>query len=30
MRVCNYRIIFAEDATTIPAIYVGRRSTTTY
>ncbi len=30
MRVGNYRIIFAEDATTILAIYVGRRSTTTY
>lgn len=30
MRVSSYRIIFAEDATTILAIYVGRRSTTTY
>ena len=30
MRVGAYRIIFAEDMTTILALYIGRRSTTTY
>ncbi len=30
MRVGAYRVIFDEDATTILAIYIGRRSTTTY
>lgn len=30
MRVGNYRILFAEDATTILAVYFGRRATTTY
>ncbi|WP_316176508.1 MULTISPECIES: plasmid stabilization protein [unclassified Bradyrhizobium] len=30
LRIGAYRVIFAEDATTILAIYIGRRSTTTY
>jgi mRNA interferase RelE/StbE len=30
MRVGSYRVIFDEDATTILAIYIGRRATTTY
>ena len=30
LRVGEYRVIFDEDATTILAIYVGRRQTTTY
>ncbi|MBQ1542349.1 plasmid stabilization protein [Caulobacter sp. CCUG 60055] len=30
MRVGDYRVIFDEDAQTILAIYIGRRSTTTY
>jgi mRNA interferase RelE/StbE len=30
LRIGSYRVIFDEDATTILAIYVGRRSTTTY
>jgi len=30
MRVGAYRIVFAEDMTTILALYIGRRSTTTY
>lgn len=30
MRVGRYRVIFAEDAETILAIYVGKRETTTY
>jgi mRNA interferase RelE/StbE len=30
LRTGAYRVIFDEDATTILAIYVGRRSTTTY
>ena len=30
LRVGGYRIIFDEDATTILAIYVGRRQTVTY
>jgi mRNA interferase RelE/StbE len=30
LRVGNYRVIFDEDASTILAIYIGRRATTTY
>lgn len=30
MRVGDYRILFAEDAVTVLAVYIGRRSTTTY
>jgi mRNA interferase RelE/StbE len=30
VRVGSYRVIFIEDAETITAIYVGRRTTTTY
>lgn len=30
LRIGSYRVIFDEDATTILAIYIGRRSTTTY
>lgn len=30
LRVGAYRVIFAEDQTTILAIYIGRRATTTY
>lgn len=30
MRVGSYRVIFAEDQTTILAFQIGRRSTTTY
>jgi len=30
MRVGRYRVIFAQDAETILAIYVGKRETTTY
>jgi len=30
LRVGSYRVIFDEDATTILAIYIGRRATTTY
>ncbi|MGJ4950011.1 type II toxin-antitoxin system RelE family toxin [Bradyrhizobium sp. HKCCYLS20291] len=30
LRIGAYRVIFGEDETTILAIYVGRRSTTTY
>jgi mRNA interferase RelE/StbE len=30
MRVGRYRVIFSEDGTTILAIYVGKRETTTY
>jgi mRNA interferase RelE/StbE len=30
LRVRDYRVIFNEDQTTILAIYIGRRSTTTY
>lgn len=30
LRIGSYRVIFDEDATTILAIYVGRRNTTTY
>ena len=30
LRIGQYRVIFDEDATTILAIYIGRRTTTTY
>lgn len=30
LRVGSYRVIFDEDATTILAIYIGRRATSTY
>jgi len=30
LRIGGYRVIFDEDATTILAIYIGRRTTTTY
>lgn len=30
LRVGAYRVLFAEDRTTILAIYIGRRTTTTY
>jgi mRNA interferase RelE/StbE len=30
LRIGHYRVIFDEDATTILAIYIGRRATTTY
>ena len=30
LRIGGYRVIFDEDATTIVAIYIGRRATTTY
>jgi mRNA interferase RelE/StbE len=30
LRIGNYRVIFDEDASTILAIYIGRRATTTY
>jgi mRNA interferase RelE/StbE len=30
LRIGAYRVIFAEDQTTILAIYIGRRATTTY
>ena len=30
LRIGSYRVIFEEDATTILAIYIGRRATTTY
>jgi mRNA interferase RelE/StbE len=30
LRVGRYRVIFDEDSTTILAIYVGKRETTTY
>jgi mRNA interferase RelE/StbE len=30
LRVGDYRVIFEEDAATILAIYIGRRTTTTY
>jgi mRNA interferase RelE/StbE len=30
LRIGGYRVIFDEDATTILAIYIGRRATTTY
>jgi mRNA interferase RelE/StbE len=30
LRIGSYRVIFDEDATTILAIHVGRRTTTTY
>ncbi len=30
LRIGSYRVIFDEDTTTILAIYIGRRTTTTY
>jgi mRNA interferase RelE/StbE len=30
LRIGSYRVIFDQDATTILAIYIGRRATTTY
>lgn len=30
LRIGEYRVLFAEDRVTILAVYVGRRSTTTY
>jgi mRNA interferase RelE/StbE len=30
LRIGSYRVLFAEDQITILAVYVGRRSTTTY
>jgi mRNA interferase RelE/StbE len=30
LRLGSYRVIFDEDVTTILAIYIGRRATTTY
>ncbi|MGE0282790.1 MAG: type II toxin-antitoxin system RelE/ParE family toxin [Rhizobiaceae bacterium] len=30
MRVGNYRVLFDEDRTTVLAVYIGRRATTTY
>jgi mRNA interferase RelE/StbE len=30
LRIGQYRVIFDEDQTTILAIYIGRRATTTY
>jgi mRNA interferase RelE/StbE len=30
LRIGQYRVIFDEDETTILAIYIGRRTTTTY
>ncbi len=30
LRIGSYRVIFDEDATTILAIHIGRRATTTY
>ena len=30
LRVGDYRVLFGEDETTILAVYVGRRATTTY
>ena len=30
LRVGEHRVIFDDDGTTIPAIYIGRRGTTTY
>ncbi len=30
LRIGAYRVIFDEDSTTILAIYIGRRATTTY
>jgi len=30
LRIGRYRVIFDEDASTILAIYIGRRKTTTY
>lgn len=30
LRIGSYRVLFDQDATTILAIYIGRRSSTTY
>jgi mRNA interferase RelE/StbE len=30
LRLGSYRVLFAEDAVTILAVYIGRRETTTY
>lgn len=30
MRVGRYRVLFAEDRTTVLAVYIGKRETTTY
>jgi len=30
VRLGSYRVMFDEDATTIMALYIGRRATTTY
>jgi mRNA interferase RelE/StbE len=30
LRIGSYRVLFDEDGTTILAIYIGRRATTTY
>jgi mRNA interferase RelE/StbE len=30
LRIGSYRVVFDEDAITILAIYIGRRTTTTY
>jgi mRNA interferase RelE/StbE len=30
LRIGSYRVIFDEDATTVLAIYIGRRTTATY
>jgi mRNA interferase RelE/StbE len=30
LRIGDYRVVFDQDQTTILAVYVGRRSTTTY
>lgn len=30
LRVGRYRVIFAEDRTTVLAVYIGKRETTTY
>jgi mRNA interferase RelE/StbE len=30
MRVGRYRVLFAEDQTTVLAVYIGKRETTTY
>lgn len=30
MRIGRYRVLFAEDQTTVLAVYIGKRETTTY
>jgi mRNA interferase RelE/StbE len=30
LRIGRYRVLFAEDAVTILAVYIGKRETTTY